>query len=57
VHGEGRDAWVRVALRGAAPFAGDDGVDGRCVMLARGLFDGLPGVPAAAADDDAGDAA
>jgi exodeoxyribonuclease V gamma subunit len=55
-HGEGRDAWVRVALRGAAPFAGDDGVDGRFVMLARGLFDGLPGVPASLAEEP-GDAA
>jgi exonuclease V gamma subunit len=57
-HGEGHDAWVRVALRGAAPFAGDQGVDAHFAMLARELFEGLPGVPALLEDeDDAGDAA
>ena len=41
--GEGSDAWVRVALRGAAPFAGDDAVDEHFYELARTVFALLPG--------------
>ena len=41
--GEGNDAWVRVALRGAAPFAGNDAVDEHFYELARTVFALLPG--------------
>jgi exodeoxyribonuclease V gamma subunit len=45
--GEGRDAWVGMALRGAEPFV-DAEATLRFARLARALFDGLPGVAAGA---------
>jgi exonuclease V gamma subunit len=48
--GEGLDAWVQVALRGAAPFAGDDAVDECFFHLARAVFARLPGATPAAAE-------
>lgn len=57
-HGEARDPWVQLALRGALPFGGDRAATTRFGELAVALFEGLPGcevpdpAPLAEAADD-----
>ncbi len=55
-HGEGGDAAVRIALRGAMPFE-VAAQTGQLSALADAIFSGLPGVPQSASDADASDAA
>ncbi|MBC7656447.1 MAG: exodeoxyribonuclease V subunit gamma, partial [Frankiaceae bacterium] len=43
-HGEGNDAWVQLALRGAMPFAGNEMITQEFSEIAQAVFVGLPGV-------------